>query len=170
MRSNRKRPVLHLLHIDDDPNDRRLIQEAIRTTRTPFYFHGAEDLEAAMDHFTFLPRVNRPFCRPRPALVLLDYDLGTQCGTDFLYWLRTQHLNTAIPVVMYSGSGDDGQVRECYAYGANQFLRKAQSLDRSETVIRALHACFFLRILNFQFLARLPESEPDPRLSELVVF
>ncbi len=106
---------------------------------------------------------------PRPALVLLDYHLGQRCGTDFLYWLRTLHRNTAIPVVMYSGSSEREHIGECYARGANHFLSKAGSFMRTKAIVQALHACFSLPTLSFRFLGRLPESEPDPHVAELVV-
>jgi CheY-like chemotaxis protein len=154
---------LPLLHIEDNPDDRSLIEEAIRSTETPFSFHGVGDLDAATQYFAFLPKLKRPAGRPRPALVLLDYDLGAQCGTDFLYWLRTQRRNTATPVVMYSACARDGHIGECYANGANHFLRKPLSFTRIQVVVWALHLCFSLPTPHFEHLARLPESEPDPR-------
>jgi CheY-like chemotaxis protein len=166
MPSKIKRSLLPLLHIDDSPDDRSLIEQAIRSTNTPFEFHGVDGLDAATDFFAFLTQMDRPPGHPRPALVLLDYDLGAQCGTDFLYWLRTQHRNTAIPVVMYSGSAGHRHIADCYAQGADHFLRKAQSFSRIKAVVRTLHFCFCFPTPSFQLLARLPESEADPRLAE----
>lgn len=154
-----------LLHIDDNLDDRLLLQAAIASSDAPFDFHGADGLETAVAYFAFLPRVNCAPGQPRPALVLLDYDLGAQCGTDFLYWLRVQHRNTAIPVIMYSGSASAASVAECYELGANYFLRKPMSFNRTMAVIRTLRACFSYPTPRFEFLARLHESEPDPRMS-----
>ncbi len=159
---------LPLLYIDDNPDDRLLLAEAIRSTNTSFDFHGAGCLDRAMDYFDFLPAVNRPHRYLRPALVLLDYELGSHCGLDFLFWLRTQHRNTAVPVVMYSDSAGTDTVGLCYANGANHFLRKADSFQRTKAVIMTLRACFSLRTARFELLARLPESEPDPRVPELI--
>ncbi len=174
MPSKISRLVLPLLHIDDNRHDRFLIQEAIRATNTPFEFHGVAGLQAAVDyflqsaleHFPLAPNPDCPPGHPRPALILLDYDQGFQCGTDFLYWLRTLHRNTAIPVVLYSGSEGDDHVSDCYANGATHFLKKAQSVTRIQAVVRALHLCFSLPTPRFQCLARLPESEPDPRIAQ----
>ncbi len=174
MPSNTKSFAHPLLYIDDNPQDRALIREAIRATNVPFDFHGVDGLQGAVDYFLQSAIEHHPSHlaghrdHPRPALVLLDYDLGHRCGTDFLYWLRTLHCNTAIPVVMYSGSAGHDHVGECYARGADHFLRKAQSFLRTKAVVLALHSCFFLPSVSFQFLARLPESEPDPRGAELV--
>ncbi|HVV71110.1 MAG TPA: hypothetical protein VHI52_06375, partial [Verrucomicrobiae bacterium] len=71
-------PLLPLLHIDDDANDRLLIQEAIASTNTRFEYHGVEDLDSAVKFFGFLPHINPSLDHPRPSLVLLDYDLGAR--------------------------------------------------------------------------------------------
>jgi hypothetical protein len=68
----------------------------------------------------------------------------------------------SIPVVMYSGSVGGHHVLECYAAGANQFLRKAQSFAGAQTIIRTLHLCMSFFPPRFGPLARLPEYEPDP--------
>lgn len=164
MASNKKSSGLLLLHIDDNANDRYLIEAAVDSSSTPFMFRGAADLEAATGYFGFLPQLYAEAGRGRPAIVLLDYDLGNSHGTDFLYWLRTQHGNTSIPVVMYSDSADEDLISECYAQGANCFLRKAQTFMRAIAVVHALHSCFFLRTLQLEYLERLPECKPDPRL------
>lgn len=170
MGSTNRGLVLPLLHIDDNADDRLLIEEAIGVSHTAFEFHGVDSVQAATDYFfqsaiENLPwpgHVGRLHAHPRPALVLLDYDLGAQCGTDFLYWLRTLHHNTVLPVVMYCGSVSRGHVGECYAHGATHFLRKAASFARITDIVRTLHVCFSYRPPRFQFLVRLPESRPDP--------
>ena len=174
--------VFPLLHIDHNPDDRSLIQEAIRATEIPFQYHGVDGIQAAVgyfrqsaiEQFPFPLRPHDTLEHPRPALILLDYDFGIHCGTDFLYWLRTLHGNTAIPVVLYSGSVSEGQVGEgqvsdCYANGATHFLRKAQSVSRIQTVVRTLHLCFTLPTPRFKYLAGLAESEPDHRIAQPVL-
>lgn len=155
-------PALPLLHIDDNANDRLLVQEAIRFTNTSFEFYGVDGVNSAVDYFAL--RADCSATHPRPVLILLDYDLGIECGTDFLCWLCAQRHSPPIPVIIYSGSVGHAQVKECYAKGADYFLRKAQSLGGTMAIIRALHLCFSLPRLHFQFLAHLPEAVPNTRI------
>ena len=90
MLSKNNRFVLPLLHIDDNSDDRSLIQEAILATNTPFTFHGVEGVQAAVDYFlesaierSFSSHLDRLPDHPRPALILLDYDLDSRCGHRF---------------------------------------------------------------------------------------
>ena len=165
MPSKTKRSPLTLLHIDANLFDRRLLQRALRYGRDDFDPHGVGTLQAATDYFAFLPGVNGSSGHPRPALIILDYELGAHCGADFLYWLRVRHRNTAIPVIMYCASPSRDQVLQCYELGANHFLRKAQSLPNTFRVALTLRLCFAWPSPRFDWLAHLPESEPDPRIN-----
>jgi len=129
--------ALPLLHVDDNPNERLFVRQAILLTKTPFAYYEADSLESAITQFE--SHRGSP-TQHRPELVLLDYDLGDHTGADFLYWLRlTKRLNST-PVVMLSGSVGKPHIGECYASGANYFLRKPKTLARLKIIIRALHA------------------------------
>jgi serine/threonine protein kinase len=81
--------TLPLLYIDDSVNDRLLVREAILLTKTPFAFYQADGLEAAMPYFQFHGHDREPKQPPRPALVLLDYDLGNHTGETGLFTSNT---------------------------------------------------------------------------------
>ena len=132
MPSNLSEVRLPLLHVDDSDNDRRLVQEAISLTNTQFIVFGADGMESAMAFFNNHPQ------HPYPALVLLDYDLGTHTGANFLYWLRTIKKQASIPVAMFSGSVGNAHVAECYALGASYFISKPTELARFKIIVRAL--------------------------------
>ena len=128
---------LPLLHVDDNANERFLVKRAIFVTHTPFAFYEAAGLESAIPYFQF--HLHHPEKFPRPAMVLLDYEMGDNTGADFLYWLRGMRRITSIPVVMFSGSVGRRQVASCYATGANYFLSKPKNSERLKEIVRALH-------------------------------
>jgi CheY-like chemotaxis protein len=149
-----------LLYIDDSANDRLLVKEAISLTSTPFAFYQAEGMESAIPYF----QDDGPKQFPHPSLVLLDYDLGDHTGVDFLYWLRTLKKITALPVVMFSGSPGKAHVAECYAAGANHFVRKPKDLARLKIIVRTLHVSFVsLHSPGPIQIQLLEEYRPDPR-------
>ena len=134
MHSNSGRGKLPLLHVDDSANERSLVKVAISLTHVPFESYEANGLDAAIPFFQLADLKN-----PRPALVLLDYELGGHTGLDLLYWLRRIKKITELPVVMLSGSPGRDHVAECYAAGANHFLTKPKDLESLKRIIRALH-------------------------------
>ena len=150
---------LALFHIDDDPDDRFLLQTAIHSASSQFDIHEFDNIHAAI---ATLRSKSSTLLSSR--LVLLDYDLGSERrGTDFLYWLRTQQGNTAIPVIMYTGSSDEATVAECYRLGANHYITKSHCYTRTMALAYTLLICFSRPTPRFHFLDRLPESLPDLR-------
>jgi len=163
--SHAKSRVLQLLYVDDSPIDRLLVKEAVLMTETPFKFYEAAGVESAKSFFRVHLR-DEERCYPRPAVVLLDYELGKDRGTDFLYWLRVLKRIESVPVVMFSGSCGKADVEECYAAGANYFVNKPTSLARIKSIVRAL----FLSVSRPQQppcpLSLLPEFVADVRIRQ----
>jgi CheY-like chemotaxis protein len=159
--SSQNESMMPLLHVDDSANERLLVKRAIASTGTPFDCFEAAGLEIAMPFFeTNLHFGQHRF--PRPAVVLLDYDLGENNGTDFLYWLRILKKAESVPVVMFSGSVGKPNVEECYAIGANHFVSKPSSFERLKSIVQALH----LSVSTPQQpcpLSLLPEYIADPK-------
>lgn len=54
------------------------------------------------------------------------------------------------------------QVSECYANGANSFLRKPAASARILAIVRALDLCMSYRQPRLEWLAKLPEHETAP--------
>jgi CheY-like chemotaxis protein len=151
-----------LLHVDDSADDRLLVREAILLTKTRFTVYEADSFEAAMPYFQFRKHDGEPKQYPRPALVLLDYNLGAHTGADFLIWLRVIKKITAIPVVMFSGRVGQQSIEKCYASGANHFLSKPNNLVSLKVIVRSLHVSFAI-LKRPGPIAQLQEYQPDPR-------
>lgn len=151
-----------LLHIDDSPDDRTLLAEAIRRTDTPFELHSADGPQSARPYFEPHLESKGTNAYPRPQLVLLDYEMGELTGADFLCWLRVEKKITSVPVVMYSGSVGMNHVTKCYASGANHFLCKAQTFESLQKIVCTLHLCMSFFPLRFGPLTRLREYECNP--------
>ncbi len=150
---------LPLLHVDDSADDRFLVKEAITLTKTPFTYHEADGLESAMPFFEF--QGHHSELEQRPALVLLDYELGGPSGVDFLSWLRIQKKITSLPVVMFSGSPGRGHIAECYAAGADHYLTKPNDFERLKRIVSTLYVGLVSRPPGP--ISLLSEYQPDPR-------
>jgi CheY-like chemotaxis protein len=156
-----------LLCVDDSENDRLLLREAIALAQIPFLFYEAYGAESAKPYFQFQNGDGEPNQFPRPALVLLDYDLGDYNGADFLYWLRITKTLTSIPVVMFSGSHERECIDKCYAAGANYFISKPHNLDRIQAVLRTLYLGLMSGDNHPNPILRLLEYQPNSRKQTL---
>ena len=151
----RSSPVV--LYIDDNQNDRMLVQLAATLSRVDLEFRCMDDISEGIDYLTgrggFADRQQHPL----PAFILVDYHLRGCIGLELVVWLRAQPELAAIPVCVYSDADVSEPIGNSYRAGADHFLTKAQSLDRLQAIIKVLDSCVATAPPSLGMLKDLPE-------------
>jgi CheY-like chemotaxis protein len=124
---------LDILIVEDSVNDAHMIARILRRERADLKVRlladGQEALDYLLDERSALPRV-----------VLLDLKLPRRNGLEVLGLLRQQaHLNS-IPIVMFSSSTQERDLRTAYRLGVNSYLVKPQAYQDLQTMIRQFSA------------------------------
>lgn len=113
-----------ILMADDDVDDRLLVKEALSEAAVPHRLLFAEDgqvlLECLRGSGTFADRTDAP----RPELILLDLNMPLKDGREVLREIRSDPVLRRIPVVVFTTSKADADVRQMYELGANSFVTK----------------------------------------------
>lgn len=118
-----------VLLVEDDADDALLIRRALRRSGLVHDVVHANDAAEAVERTRELAASLR--------LVLLDLDLRGPHGLAVLRRLRADPALFTVPVVVFSGSQDERDVRRGYELGANAFVRKPVDATRfAETVDR----------------------------------
>lgn len=89
----------HLLVVDDNPGDRRLIKEAFTDTSFDPTIHSVTTGEDALE---FLRRQGEDPESPRPDVVLLDWSLPDMSGGEVLE--KLSEYQRELQVILMSGS------------------------------------------------------------------
>ncbi len=124
----------HILVVEDNPGDVRLMREALRDIQPAVTMHIAEDGEEAL---RFLRKEGRHLNAPTPGLVFLDYNLPKANSRDLLREIKDDHKLRIIPVAVLTTSDADKDIREAYELHANCYLRKPVDLDGFFETIRS---------------------------------
>jgi len=77
---------------------------------------------------------------PIPALILLDLKMPKVDGFEALQWIRNQPNLKRLLVVVFSSSGEAGQINRAYDLGANSYLMKPFDYHQLTELIRKLLA------------------------------
>jgi chemotaxis family two-component system response regulator Rcp1 len=119
-------PAFELLLVEDNPGDVYLTREAFRQGRIPLRLNVASDGEEAMRYL----RREAPFQNAvRPDLVLLDLNLPKKDGREMLAELKADPELRQIPVIIFTTSESNQDIRRAYNLHANCYLTKPFEAD-----------------------------------------
>lgn len=108
--------------IDDDVDDQELFVEAIAELNAPFSCETASNGEDGLQKLG-------DSSYQLPDLIFLDLNMPRLNGKQCLERIKSSVKLRDIPVIIYSTSSQDNDVRDCIALGAVHFLTKPSSFN-----------------------------------------
>jgi CheY-like chemotaxis protein len=128
-----------ILLVEDDERDLELTLAALNNCNLSGEVDVTRDGPEALD---YLFRRGSYSSRPNanPALVLLDLKLPKMDGTEVLKAIRQQQETHMTPVVMFTSSHEDRDLRRSYELGASAYVVKPFDLARFMEVIKGIGA------------------------------
>jgi len=118
-----------ILVVEDDPNHRELISEAIKEANL---LNNVLFVEDGLETIRYLEREGKYSNEekyPWPTLILLDLKLPGMNGKEVLRHIKSEKGTQAIPVIVLTSSALDKDVDECYKLGANSYIIKPLSAN-----------------------------------------
>ncbi len=148
---------VHLLLVEDNAGDVRLVREALR-------LGGGQQAEISVardgvEALTFLRRQDPHTTAVRPDLVLLDLNLPRKSGREVLSEIKADADLCEIPVVVLTTSSSTEDIIFSYRCHANTYIIKPVNLDQYVEMLRSLQE-YWTRV------ARLPPGNGSARVCE----
>jgi two-component system, chemotaxis family, response regulator Rcp1 len=125
----------HILLVEDNPADRKLIAHLFKACSVSYELHMVKDGEEATD---FLFHRAAFVGSPRPNLVLLDLNMPNKDGRDVLKEIKSDPILRRIPVVVLTTSSSDFDVCSAYDYQANSYIQKPRDLAEFQSIIKLI--------------------------------
>lgn len=123
----RESPSITILLVDDDPDCRMLIRDAIAECKVSNSVFEVPNGREAME---FLHRRGRYADAPRPGLIYLDIEMPETDGQEVLRQIKAAPELRDIPVVMMTGVSDEEQMKLAAANGANSYTLKPANAEQ----------------------------------------
>jgi CheY-like chemotaxis protein len=127
-----------ILHVEDDPNDVLLLEHACRKSGVSCNIQRVADGEEAIDYLEGTGEFADRDRFPWPQLILLDLKMPRLNGFDVLTWRRQNDKFKAIPIVIFSSSNHDLDVKRAYELGVNSYLMKPVSFDSLCDIVKTI--------------------------------
>ena len=126
---------------EDDADDRYLMETALAETgfrqNVTFVENGVELLHHLESIDDFEGDGNFP------KLILLDLNMPKMDGREVLRKIKSHDIFRKIPVIVFSTTKNQLEVKRCYELGANSYIVKPVSYDTLVETIRGLCTYWF---------------------------
>lgn len=132
--------TIQVLLVEDNPIDVMMVKEAFK--------EGAIDanlvvVEDGMQATEYLHQQGKYDAACLPDFILLDLNLPKKNGREVLAEVKADPKLQHIPVVVFSGSSDEWDVRDCYHLHANCYIVKPSRLDDYVSTLKSLDRFWF---------------------------
>src|SRR4051812_17714814 len=119
--------AITILLVDDDPDCRMLIRDAIDESHVSNAVFETSNGAEALD---FLKRRGKFADAPRPGLIYLDLEMPGMDGQTALRHIKADPELRDIPVVMMTGVSDEAEMKKAAANGANSYTIKPANVEQ----------------------------------------
>ena len=131
-------PPMTILVADDDPDDRLLIGDAFERAHLAGALHFVENGQELLDYLHRRGPYADPTRSPRPSLILLDLNMPGKDGREALAEVKADAHLRRIPVVVFTTSSAEEDVRRSYDLGVSGFIHKPASFEALLEIVSAL--------------------------------
>ena len=131
-----------ILIVEDSLPDYQTILRVFRKLRIENPIYHCETGQEALDYLYHRSDYSLEKA-PRPGIILLDLNLPETDGRDILRIVKADHDLKSIPVVVFTTSESEKDIRDCYQNGANSYITKPVDLEKLMDVMSMLRTYWF---------------------------
>ena len=118
-----------ILYVDDDPDDRQLFLEAVKSIDETIICATAID---GLDCLSWLES------HKSPDVVFMDINMPLMDGKTCLTEIKTNQKTSQLPVIMFTTSNNPDEKRECTHIGAADYVLKPPSYLQMREILIAI--------------------------------
>jgi len=115
---------IEILLVEDNPDDLELTLRAFQRHHFANPVFTVEDGAEALDFLFCRGRYEQRSAASQPRLILLDLKMPKVTGFDVLRAVKANPLTASIPIVVFTSSKEDPDVKTAYELGANAYVVK----------------------------------------------
>ena len=135
--------MITIVLADDDPDDRKLTQDAFLENRLANDFHTVEDGEELLDYLHRRNKYESLRGESLPGLILLDLNMPRKDGREALKEIKADPDLRRIPIVVLTTSKAEEDIIRSYDLGVNSYVTKPVTFKSLVELIKVLGRYWF---------------------------
>lgn len=133
-----KNELVDILLIEDSLGDAEMAIRTLRKNSKVQSLVHLEDGAEAIDFIFAQGKFTDRDLQKTPKLIILDLNMPKINGMDVLEKIRTDKRTKRIPVVVFTSSKEDSDVKKCYDLGVNSYIVKPVEFNEFTETISSL--------------------------------
>lgn len=142
--NNRSDKVVNILLVEDNPDDVKITERALKQGKVVNKLFIVRDGEEALDFLFHRGNYADTQKAPRPGLILLDINLPKVSGIEVLKEIKSKAELRRIPVIMLTVSKRDEDVINSYDLGVNSYIVKPVEFEKFVETIKNIELYWVL--------------------------
>lgn len=131
--------ISYILIAEDDADDRYLLNAAFEengfSDKLVFVDNGVD----LMDYLCPSKGIRNEYSQEKlPAFILLDLNMPKKDGREVLKELKTNPNLKKVPVIVFSTTNNEQEMKRCYELGANSYITKPNSFENLIKTVSAI--------------------------------
>jgi CheY-like chemotaxis protein len=131
-----------VLMADDDEDDTFLVRRAFAEASISVELRSVPDGEELTNYLFRRHRYTDSELFPLPDLILLDLNMPKKRGQEALAEIKADPMLGKIPVVVYTTSSNEMDIRKCYELGADSYVTKPGKFDDLVDALKTTAGCW----------------------------
>ena len=127
-----------ILVAEDDPDDRKLTQEAFSESKLANDLRFVEDGVEVFDYLNRIGKFADPATSPWPSILLLDLNMPRMDGREVLVELKKNPRYAGIRVIVMTTSKSEADINKSYLLNAASYITKPVTFDSLVNVVTTL--------------------------------
>jgi len=129
---------IFILIAEDDADDRFLLRSAFEENG---YQDRLEFVENGVEMIEYLHKLSAAGSEAQmPRFILLDLNMPKKDGREVLKEIKQNDNLHKIPIIIFSTTNNEQEMRRCYELGANSYITKPNSFESLIKTVAALRS------------------------------
>jgi CheY-like chemotaxis protein len=132
-----------ILIAEDDADDRYLLQAAFAEVGCSEQIDFVENGIEVLNYLDNIYTKNDITIKSLPGFILLDLNMPKKDGREVLKELKQHPVFKKIPVIVFTTTKNEIEIKRCYELGANSYVIKPISFDALLKVVENIRSFWF---------------------------
>lgn len=137
-------PPIEILAAEDEETDAFFLEQAFEQLEYKSNLHIVRDGQEVME---YLGRCVEDGAAPLPHIIFLDINMPRKNGHETLEEIKAHDTFRHIPVIMFSGSKAEDDVKRCYDNNACAYVPKAKSFGEMMEIVSRIEKFWFESVI-----------------------